>query len=138
MSQVQAPSDVPDAFSGRLTTHVLDTVKGGPAVGMPVELYAREVSPGGCAEGRWLSLRSVVTNSDGRVDGPLLSGEDFRPGHYRLVFDVDGYFRSQGADLPQPAFLGKVTIDFGVADGQSHYHVPLLVSPWAYSTYRGS
>ena len=80
MSQLQAPSDVPDTFFGRLTTHVLDTVKGGPAVGMPVELYAREVSPGGCAEGRWLSLRSVVTNSDGRVDGPLVSGEDFRPG----------------------------------------------------------
>ncbi len=123
---------------GKLTTHVLDTVKGGPAVGMPIELYVRELSRDGCADGRWLSLRSVVTNHDGRIDGPLLSGGDFKAGCYRLVFDVEGYFRAQGADLPKPAFLGKVPLDFGIADEQSHYHVPLLVSPWAYSTYRGS
>jgi 5-hydroxyisourate hydrolase len=131
---------------GRLTTHVLDTVKGGPAVGMRIELYVREAAPNGGADadldglsaGRWLKLRSVVTNHDGRVDGPLLSGGDFKPGCYRLVFDVAAYFKSQGAALPEPAFLGKVPLDFGIADGSSHYHVPLLVSPWSYSTYRGS
>ncbi|RRS04226.1 hydroxyisourate hydrolase [Aquabacterium soli] len=121
-----------------MTTHVLDTVLGGPAVGMRIELYVREATSEGCADGRWLSLRSVTTNDDGRIDGPLLSGDDFKPGCYRLVFDVDGYFRARGTPLPTPPFLGKVPLDFGIADGQSHYHVPLLVSPWSYSTYRGS
>jgi 5-hydroxyisourate hydrolase len=124
--------------AGRLTTHVLDTVHGGPAQGMAVSLYVRESSPDGCADGRWLLLRSVLTNADGRVDGPLLSGDDFKPGCYRLVFDVETYFRQRGVALPQPAFLGKVPLDFGIADAQGHYHVPLLVSPWSYSTYRGS
>ena len=139
MSQANPqPAQGADAATGRLTTHVLDTVLGGPAVGMRIELYARETSPDGCAEGRWLSLRSVTTNSDGRIDGPLLSGGDFKAGCYRLVFDVEGYFRGRGMDLPRPAFLGKVPLDFGIADAQAHYHVPLLVSPWSYSTYRGS
>jgi 5-hydroxyisourate hydrolase len=119
---------------GYLTTHVLDTVHGTPAQGMTLELYARE----GQSDGRWISLRSVVTNADGRLDGPLLSGDDFKVGCYRLVFDVEGYFKHQGLALPEPAFLGKVPLDFGIADASSHYHVPLLVSPWAYSTYRGS
>lgn len=136
MSQISP--NAPNPASGRLTTHVLDTVKGGPAAGMHVELYVREVSPDGCADGRWLSLRSVITNADGRVDGPMLGGDDFKPGCYRLVFDVEGYFRQQGVVLPSPAFLSKVPLDFGVADASAHYHVPLLVSPWAYSTYRGS
>jgi 5-hydroxyisourate hydrolase len=121
-----------------LSTHVLDTVKGGPAVGMAIELHVREASPDGGSDGRWLCLRTVRTNHDGRVDGPLLTGDDFKPGCYRLVFDVEGYFRAQGTPLPSPAFLGKVPLDFGIADGAGHYHVPLLVSPWAYSTYRGS
>jgi 5-hydroxyisourate hydrolase len=129
---------VPGATTGRLTTHVLDTVHGHPAAGMAVSLYVRETSPDGCADGRWLLLRSVLTNADGRVDSPMLSGDDFKPGCYRLVFDVESYFRAMGVDLPKPAFLGKVSLDFGLADAQSHYHVPLLVSPWAYSTYRGS
>lgn len=124
--------------AGRLTTHVLDTVHGIPAAGMKIELYVRENSPDGCSDGRWLSLRSVVTNADGRLDRPLLSGDDFKPGYYRLIFDVQAYFASKGSCLPQPAFLGKVPLDFGIADAQAHYHVPLLVSPWAYSTYRGS
>lgn len=124
--------------AGYLTTHVLDTVHGTPAVGMKIELYVRESSPDGCSDGRWLSLRSVVTNDDGRLDGALLSGDDFKPGCYRLVFDVEGYFRARGVETPRPAFLGKVPLDFGIADAQSHYHVPLLVSPWSYSTYRGS
>ena len=81
---------------------------------------------------------NAVTNADGRVDGPMLAGADLRPGVYRLVFDVERYFRAKGVALPTPAFLGQVPLDFGVADAQAHYHVPLLVSPWAYSTYRGS
>ncbi|MEY2839000.1 MAG: hydroxyisourate hydrolase [Pseudomonadota bacterium] len=149
MSQANSQPDLKASAQpvpGRLTTHVLDTVKGGPAVGMRIELYVCEAAPDGGADadldglsaGRWLKLRSVVTNHDGRVDGPLLSGGDFKPGCYRLVFDVAAYFKAQGAALPEPAFLGQVPLDFGIADGSSHYHVPLLVSPWSYSTYRGS
>jgi 5-hydroxyisourate hydrolase len=116
---------------GKLTTHVLDTAHGGPAAGMAVRLYRLD------AEGpQW--LRSVTLNADGRVDGPLLEGAAFRAGRYRLVFEVAGYFRGLGQVLPQPAFLDEVPLDFGVADEGSHYHVPLLASPWAYSTYRGS
>jgi 5-hydroxyisourate hydrolase len=131
-------SDTHPPAKGRLTTHVLDTVHGTPAAGMSIALYVREPSPDGCADGRWLLLRSVVTNADGRVDGPLLQGEDFKPGHYRLVFDVDGYFRTRGTPLPATPFLTKVPLDFGIGDAGAHYHVPLLVSPWSYSTYRGS
>jgi 5-hydroxyisourate hydrolase len=136
---MNAPTDAPHAANaGYLTTHVLDTVHGTPAQGMQLELYVRESSPDGCSEGRWLPLRSVVTNADGRLDRPLLSGDDFKTGCYRLIFDVEGYFKGKGLALPQPAFLGKVPLDFGIADAQSHYHVPLLVSPWSYSSYRGS
>lgn len=140
MSQASSSPDVlsPSEPGGWLSTHVLDTVKGGPAQGMRIDLYVREPSLDGCADGRWLPLRSVRTNADGRVDGPLLSGEDFKAGHYRLLFGVEAYFREQGADLPDPAFLGQVPLDFAIANPEAHYHVPLLVSPWAYSTYRGS
>ena len=124
--------------TGCLTTHVLDTVHGMPAAGMRIVLYARELVPDGSGDGRWLSLRSVVTNEDGRLDRPLLSGDDFKQGFYRLVFDVEAYFKGRGLQLPEPAFLTKVPLDFGVADERAHYHVPLLVSPWSYSTYRGS
>ncbi len=138
-AQTDSPHSGPQAASsGYLTTHVLDTMHGTPAEGMKLELYVRESSPDGCSEGRWLSLRSVVTNADGRLDRPLLSGDDFKRGCYRLIFDVEGYFKAKGVALPQPAFLGKVPLDFGIADAQSHYHVPLLVSPWSYSSYRGS
>jgi 5-hydroxyisourate hydrolase len=130
--------DMTQVSHGYLTTHVLDTVNGVPASGMKIELYVRETSADGCGEGRWLSLRSVVTNEDGRLDKPLLSGDDFKRGCYRLIFDVEAYFRLKGQALPQPAFLGKVPLDFGIADAGAHYHVPLLVSPWSYSTYRGS
>jgi 5-hydroxyisourate hydrolase len=133
-----APQATALPAGGKLTTHVLDTVNGVPAAGMKIELYVREASPDGCSDGRWLSLRSVSTNEDGRLDGPLLAGDDFKPGCYRLIFDVQAYFVGKGHALPQPAFLGKVPLDFGIADAQVHYHVPLLVSPWAYSTYRGS
>ncbi|MFT3856743.1 MAG: hydroxyisourate hydrolase [Aquabacterium sp.] len=135
---VSPPTPHGAATEGRLTTHVLDTVHGLPAAGMKIELYVRETSPDGCGDGRWLSLRSVVTNEDGRLDRPLLAGDDLKQGCYRLIFDVEGYFRARGVTLPQPAFLGKVPLDFGVADARAHYHVPLLVSPWSYSTYRGS
>lgn len=124
--------------SGRLTTHVLDTVHGTPAAGMAMCLYVRVPSPDGCADGRWQLLRQVVTNEDGRIDGPLLHGGDFKVGHYRLVFQVDAYFRSRGTPMPAVPFLTEVPLDFGIADERAHYHVPLLVSPWSYSTYRGS
>lgn len=118
------------APTGRLTTHVLDTVHGHPASGMSVALYVMH--------GEWALIKQARTNADGRLDAPLLSGHDLVPGRYRLVFDVEAYFRQMGVDLPKPAFLGQVPLDFGIADGTAHYHVPLLVSPWAYSTYRGS
>ncbi|MBH1986457.1 MAG: hydroxyisourate hydrolase [Burkholderiales bacterium] len=127
-----------NAPSGRLTTHVLDTVHGTPAAGMAIFLYERVPSPDGCADGRWQLLRQVVTNADGRVDGPLLQGADFKPGHYRLVFNVEAYFRARGVSLPGVPFLSQVPLDFGIDDASVHYHVPLLTSPWAYSTYRGS
>lgn len=110
-----------------LTTHVLDTMHGRPARGMGLRLM----------QGEQLIV-NAATNADGRVDSPLLSGEELKPGRYRLEFEVGEYFRELGVDLPEPAFLETVTIDFGVADPASHYHVPLLVSPYAYSTYRGS
>lgn len=116
---------------GKLTTHVLDTANGRPAAGMAVRLYRFD------AQGpQW--LRSVNLNADGRADGPLLEGAGFTAGRYRLVFEVAAYFRGLGTALPEPAFLDEVPLDFGIADAGSHYHVPLLASPWAYSTYRGS
>ena len=116
---------------GKLTTHVLDTANGCPAAGMAVRLYRLD------AEGpKW--LRSLHLNADGRADGPVLEGATFTAGRYRLVFEVAAYFRARGTVLPEPAFLDEVPLDFGIADPDSHYHVPLLASPWAYSTYRGS
>ncbi|MEJ5895879.1 hydroxyisourate hydrolase [Aquabacterium sp. G14] len=130
------PSTAPT--SGRLTTHVLDTVHGAPAAGMAIALYMRDDAPDGVGSSTWRLLREVVTNADGRVDGPMLAGADLRPGVYRLVFEVERYFRAKGVALPTPAFLSQVPLEFGLADAHAHYHVPLLVSPWAYSTYRGS
>ncbi|NDY89620.1 hydroxyisourate hydrolase [Ideonella livida] len=116
---------------GRLTTHVLDTMNGCPAAGMAVTLY--RLQPGGAQ-----CLRQIQLNADGRADGPLLEGETFQPGRYRLVFAVAAYFRARGVVLPEPPFLDEVPLDFGLADAAAHYHVPLLASPWSYSTYRGS
>lgn len=116
---------------GRLTTHVLDTANGAPAAGMAVELWRVE------GEARMLA-RSAVTNTDGRLDEPLLAGPDLREGVYELIFAVGDYFKTCGAHLAEPPFLDRVPVRFGVADQEAHYHVPLLVSPWAYSTYRGS
>jgi 5-hydroxyisourate hydrolase len=108
-------------MSGRLTTHVLDTANGRPAAGIPIELARLD------GERREL-LRSVTTNSDGRTDEPLL--EELRAGTYELVFAVGDHFGE--------GFLDRVPVRFTIADADAHYHVPLLVSPWSYSTYRGS
>jgi 5-hydroxyisourate hydrolase len=116
---------------GKLTTHVLDTMNGSAAAGMAVTLYRMD-------DDAMERLCTVQLNDDGRPDAPLLEGEALQPGRYRLLFSVAGYFMSFGAALPAPPFLGEVPVDFGVADASAHYHVPLLVSPWSYSTYRGS
>ncbi len=116
---------------GRLTTHVLDTAHGKPAAGITIALY-RNVGE------RYVLVKDATTNADGRCDGPLLQGEAFAVGRYRLVFAAGAYFAAQDKALPDPPFVDLVTIDFGVADGSAHYHVPLLVSPWSWSTYRGS
>ena len=118
-------------MSGGLTTHVLDTARGRPAGGMKLELFRLEGTD------RTL-LKSVITNQGGRTDAPLIAGGELVVGIYELVFGVAGYFADAGLPLSQPAFLGSVPIRFGIADADAHYHVPLLVSPWAYSTYRGS
>ena len=115
-----------------LSTHVLDTMRGAPAGGMHVSLYT--------TQGQAATLvKQFTLNSDGRnPDGPLYDNASLKVGTYRLVFDVAGYFKARGITLPEPNFLNHVAIDFGVADTSAHYHVPLLVSPWSYSTYRGS
>ena len=116
---------------GQLTTHVLDTAGGVPAAGMKIEFSVLEA-------GHWKLLKTVVTDGDGRSEAPLLEGKKMVNGEYRLVFHVADYFRARGAVLPEPPFLNRVPLRFGVADPDAHYHVPLLVSPWSYSTYRGS
>jgi 5-hydroxyisourate hydrolase len=116
---------------GRLSTHVLDTAHGCPAAGMAVALYRLE---GDAA----LPLKQLSLDADGRAGGPLLEGEALQRGRYRLVFEAAAYFGARGVALPDPPFVDRVQIDFGVADADGHYHVPLLVSPWSWSTYRGS
>ena len=118
------------AGAGRLTTHVLDTASGKPAAGMTIALY--KVSGNSHRK-----LKDVVTNADGRCDAPLLEGADFRTGQYELVFFAGDYLRASGTALPDPLFLDQVPIRFGMAEA-AHYHVPLLISPYGYSTYRGS
>lgn len=120
-------------MAGRLTTHVLDTAQGCPAAGVAIELWELDRDTGA----RTL-LKTVHTNTDGRTDGPLLVGGDLALGAYELVFDVGAYFAGQPVATSAPPFLDRVPVRFTIADAQAHYHVPLLVSPWAYSTYRGS
>ena len=115
-----------------LTTHVLDLTRGGPAPEVQVELY--EIGPG---EARTL-VAATATNADGRTDRPLITPAEARRGSFELLFHVGDYFRSQGAEVADPPFLDVVPIRFSIAEPAAHYHVPLLVSPWAYSTYRGS
>jgi 5-hydroxyisourate hydrolase len=116
---------------GHLSTHVLDTANGCPAAGMTVTL--QRVEAAGVT-----TLRTVVLNEDGRAGGPLLDAAAMAVGRYRLLFEVAPYFRARGAALTEPPFIDTVQLDFGISDVAGHYHVPLLVSPWSYSTYRGS
>lgn len=116
---------------GRLSTHVLDTTIGRPAGGVKIELSHR-------ASTSWTLIKAVTTNVDGRTDKPLLDGSEFIAGKFRLEFHVAEYFLQAGARLPDPPFFTIVPIEIGIADPSLHYHVPLLCTPWSYSTYRGS
>ncbi len=115
---------------GRLTTHVLDTAQGKPAGGIAVALYRLDPER--------VLIAETTTNSDGRLDQPILEGESFTRGIYELQFATGAYFRQAQAELPDPPFVDEVVLRFGIAETDQHYHVPLLVSPWSYSTYRGS
>ena len=127
-------------MAGTLTTHVLDTVMGGPAAGLTIELwqmpYGSNLPTPPLATP--LRLKTVITNSDGRTETPLLTADSMAVGMYELRFAVGAYFAAQEQEIPNPPFLDIVPIRFGIADAAAHYHVPLLCSPWSYSTYRGS
>jgi len=116
---------------GFLTTHILDSAHGNPAAGVRIELYRISGS-------EMEHVLDTTTNADGRCDNPLLNEDDFTVGTYELRFHIGDYFKAQGVDLPSPAFLDIVPIRFGIALAEDHYHVPLLVSLYSYSTYRGS
>jgi 5-hydroxyisourate hydrolase len=116
---------------GKLTTHILDTAHGRPGAGVSISLFRID----GDARQR---LGDFETNADGRCDAPLLAGDALIAGTYELIFHVGDYFARQGVILPPPRFIDVVPLRFGIADANAHYHVPLLVSPWSYSTYRGS
>ena len=131
LSAVDASFMTERALTG-LTTHVLDIARGQPAQSMRVELYEFD------GDGARTLLVDVATNADGRTDKPLIGATEARVGRFELVFHAADYFRNQGAKVSDPPFLDIVPIRFAVADPAAHYHVPLLVSPWSYSTYRGS
>ena len=116
---------------GHLSTHVLDTAHGCPAAGMHITLQRLDA-------GAAVTLKALALNHDGRADGPLLDAAEMAVGRYRLLFEVAPYFRARGVALSDPPFIDVVQLDFGIADAAGHYHVPLLVSPYSYSTYRGS
>ncbi len=116
-------------FVGRLTTHVLDMAHGCPGAGIAVRLYTDD---------GFEPIARATTNADGRCDAPLLEGPTMKPGRYILAFEAGAYFRDKGMVLADPPFLDTVRIAFGIADAEGHYHVPLLLSPFGYSTYRGS
>lgn len=116
---------------GRLSTHVLDTTNGKPAAGLQIDFSVRD------GDGYRL-VKTVHTNGDGRTDEPLLNSDGMATGRYQLVFHVADYFREHGVTLTEPPFLEEVPIRFAISDPALHYHVPLLVTPWSYSTYRGS
>ncbi|MGE0004959.1 MAG: hydroxyisourate hydrolase [Parvibaculaceae bacterium] len=115
---------------GRLTTHILDTALGRPAQGLRIELWSLDGEPS--------LLKTVTSNEDGRVDAPLLEGEGLKAGRYELRFHAGAYLKSKAAPLSDPPFLDVIPLRFGIADASQHYHVPLLLSPYGYSTYRGS
>lgn len=116
---------------GWLSTHVLDTGAGRPAAGMEIGLSVKNGA-------EWVSLKSVRSNADGRTDEPLLRARAMKVGVYRLEFEAGAYFRQQGVEVDTPAFVDRVSLEFGVSDRDAHYHVPLLCTPWSYTTYRGS
>ena len=120
------------AKAGKLTTHVLDTAHGCPGKGITLRLWRKGKG------GNESLVFTGKTNADGRIDGPILAGADFKTGNYRLEFEAGKYFRARGVKLPKVAFLDVISLDFGIGDAGAHYHVPLLVSPYGYSTYRGS
>jgi 5-hydroxyisourate hydrolase len=116
---------------GKLSTHVLDTTQGKPGAGVVIELYA--------VQGATRTLiKTETTNQDGRCAAPLLEGDSMLPGTYELVFGAGDYFAAQGVAMPEPRFIDRVTIAFGIAHADQNYHVPLVVTPWSFSTYRGS
>lgn len=112
----------------KLSTHVLDLTRGAPAAGMEIELWR-------AGAGSPVRLKVVTTNADGRTDAPLLAGDEVRAGEYQLVFKIEDYFAARGV---RPTFFGQATVHFRITDPAGSYHVPLLVTPWAYQTYRGS
>jgi len=114
-----------------LTTHILDLANGAPAAGVRIDAVRIEA-------GARVKIKEVITNSDGRCDAPIIEGAEFQPGLYELVFHIGAYFDRLQMNFPEPKFLDEVPVRFGVADASAHYHVPLLVSPYGYSTYRGS
>jgi 5-hydroxyisourate hydrolase len=114
---------------GRLTTHILDTANGCPAAGVGIRLFS--------LDGERRQIAATVSNDDGRTDEPLVQGDAMVTGRYELEFDIGAYFAARGLDAGEPPFLDTVVLRFSVAAGE-HYHVPLLASPWSYSTYRGS
>ena len=118
-------------MAGYLTTHVLDTAQGCPGKGIKIDLYAID------GDNRTY-VRSLETNDDGRTDSPILPRDQFKPGTYELIFFAGDYLRATGQAGEDPLFLDQIPIRFGMADAQAHYHVPLLISPYGYSTYRGS
>jgi 5-hydroxyisourate hydrolase len=117
---------------GYLTTHILDTTKGVAAAEVKIQLYKHS------EDGQRQLLHTTITNDDGRCDQPLLEAENFTVGVYELEFSIDKYFAKQGIEVTEPSFLNTVVIRFGISDEAAHYHIPLLVSPYSYSTYRGS
>lgn len=117
---------------GHLSTHVLDTAHGRPAAGL--RLHLQRLAADGSAQ----AIKSQTLNADGRTEAPLLAADEMAAGRYRLLFEVAPYFRALGLVLPEPPFLDTVVLDFGIADASARYHVPLLVSPYGYSSYRGS
>lgn len=120
-------------MSGKLTTHVLDTARGRPAANIAIALWF--VDPH--SDEKTL-LKTVTTNADGRTDVPLLSEGELKVGVYELIFSIGDYFSQSVDNLSDPPFFDRIPLQFGIADPTAHYHVPLLVSPWSYSTYRGS
>lgn len=115
-----------------LTTHILDLTNGVPASGVKIELYSYRT------DGGKYHLKTSLTNSDGRLDQPLLKPEETEAGEYEIIFHIGDYFRGNNTDLKEPLFLDQVPVRFGVSQPETHYHVPLLVSPWGYQVYRGS